>query len=122
MSNLSNRQFHSNLLASGAILTVGSQIDYLGRRPAGARVPARAARYSSSLAGIAFEAWHCSAPLGASAKAVRLARKRFPRATAAIGSVRTPCRDRQAICKKEAFKRAEKELAAIRTIWRRAGL
>jgi len=63
-----------------------------------------------------FDAWHCSAPLGPSAKAVRLARKRFPLAAAAIGACELPAATAQAICKKEAFKRAEKESAAIRTI------
>jgi len=55
-------------------------------------------------------------PLGSSAKAVRLARKRFPLAAAAIGACELPAATAQAICKKEAFKRAEKESAAIRTI------
>jgi predicted Rossmann fold nucleotide-binding protein DprA/Smf involved in DNA uptake len=63
-----------------------------------------------------FDARHCGAPFGAAAEAVRLARKCLSRTATAIGRVRTACATAQAICKKEAFKRAEKELAAIRAI------
>jgi predicted Rossmann fold nucleotide-binding protein DprA/Smf involved in DNA uptake len=64
-----------------------------------------------------FDAWHCSAPFGAAAEAVRLAGKRLPRAAAAIGRVRTArCNGAGYSQKRSIQARGEKELAAIRGI------
>jgi predicted Rossmann fold nucleotide-binding protein DprA/Smf involved in DNA uptake len=62
-----------------------------------------------------FDAWHCSTPFGAAAEAVRLENVfRAPRRQ--LEGCELPAATAQAIVKKEAFKRAEKELAAIRGI------
>jgi hypothetical protein len=83
---------------------------------AGARAPLRAARYGTSLAGIVFDARDCGAPRRAAAEQFGSPENVFHARLRRLGGCELPAPTAQAILKKEAFKRTEKELVAVRAI------